>query len=461
MATSPEALLISSVIRDCDYTTALAHGIGKEMFHAYQDEWAWMESYFSKYRKTPTKVAFKRRFPDFPLKMVNDTAHFVDEVRHAHSRIQLVATMSDAADFIADGKTAEAISHVQKSMIQVTAEMGGVQDIDILADWENIFNEVKHRKETYEANGMAGIPTGFDTLDERTGGLQPGQLWIVGARLGEGKSWSLLRMAVAAIMGGHSAHFAALEMSRIDVAMRVHNFLSGHVGKTVFKSMALAQGKDFDISEYREFLRNLKSQIKGTLTVSDNRKIGSLEIASQIERHRPSVYFLDYLTLAKTGGDGGWQDIGKFSKELKVLAGEYQIPIVAAAQLNRENGLGRDVPGAEALAGADAIGQDADAVITLKKRTERVTEYNLAKYRHGTAGYHWHVQMEMTKGIMQEVSYNKARDLMDKDREKIETEKENSRDTKKREPSKPVLKSDVEDDTPDKPLRKPVKKLKK
>lgn len=430
MAVSPETYLISSVLRDGDYTLALAKGISNEMFHAYHDEWVWIETYFSKYRKTPTKVAFKRHFPDFNLKAVNDTAHFVDEVRRAHSRLLMTSLISDATDLIADGDTDKAVKEVQQAMIRVTSEMGGVQDVDILKDWENIYNEVKFRKEKYDQEGMAGIPTGFDTLDERTGGLQAGQLWIVGARLGEGKSWTLLRMAVAAIMGGHGAHFAALEMSRLDVAMRVHNFLSGHVGKTVFKSMALAQGKDFDIAEYREFLRTLKSQVKGTLTVSDDRKIGSLEIASQIERHRPAVYYLDYLTLAKTGGDGGWQDIGKLSKELKVIAGEYNVPIVAAAQLNRENGLGREVPGAEALAGADAIGQDADAVVTLKKRSARVTEYFLPKYRHGSAGYHWHVQMELTKGIFQEVSYNKARDLMDKDKENAEIEKENSRDPK-------------------------------
>lgn len=426
MAISAEALLISSVLRERDYTNAVSQGIDADYFHAYQDEWKWIEKYFSKYRKVPSKVAFKRHFPEFRVKAVNDTEHFVDEVRKAHSRITLTSAMSDVADMIAEGEVDKAIRSMQQQMVQMSAQLGGTTDVDILNDWENIYADIEYRKAKFEESGMAGIPTGFDTLDDRTGGYQPGQLWIVGARLGEGKSWTLMRSAVSAIMAGHKVHYAALEMSTAEVAMRIHNFLSGSVGKSVFQSRALSQGRDFDLSEYREFLRSLKTHISGSLIVSDNQKIGAMEIAAQIERHKPDIYFLDYLTLAKTGGDGGWQDIGRFSKDLKLLAKEYKIPIVAAAQLNRANGLSKEVPGAESLAQSDAIGQDADAVVNLKKRSERVTEFYLAKYRHGTAGYKWHSKMDMNKGIFNEISYNDAMDLIQEDRDNEQEERENS-----------------------------------
>ncbi|AYQ99266.1 dsDNA helicase [Brevibacterium phage Cantare] len=426
MATSPEDLLISSILRDKDFVVAVQRGISNEMFHARKDEWKWLEDYYSKHRRTPSKGAFKDKFPDFAVKAVNDTEHFVDGVRKMHTRIALVSSMRDVSDLVAEGDIDQAVQMMAKSMVNVSASIGGVQDYDIINDWEHIYNEVALRKERFEEDGMAGIPTGFDTFDERTGGLQGGQLIVVGARPGEGKTWTLMRMATTGISAGYNVHFSALEMSRAEVGMRIHNFLSKDVGKTIFKSLALAQGRDFELANYREFLRQLKDQTEAKFTVSDTRKIGAMEIASQIERHRPDIYFLDYLTLAKTGAVGDWQDIGRFSKDLKILAGDYNIPIVTASQLNRTNGIGKQAVGTEALSGADAIGQDADCVITMKKKSERVIEYNLAKYRHGTSDYKWYAHMEMAKGIFKEVSYNKAIDLEQQDEDRRLAEAEES-----------------------------------
>src|SRR5690606_40238748 len=66
------------------FQLAVAKGLTSEMFHAFADEMKWIEKYFSKYRKTPTKAAFRRHFPEFIIKAVNDTPHFVDEVRQHH-----------------------------------------------------------------------------------------------------------------------------------------------------------------------------------------------------------------------------------------------------------------------------------------------------------------------------------------------------------------------------------------
>jgi replicative DNA helicase len=419
MATSPEGYLISSVLRQRDYTIAVAHGINADLFHAFKDEWAWIENYFSKYRRAPSKAAFKRKFPDFSLKAVDDTLHFSDEVRKSHARIMLTASLRDTADAIGEGDIDKAVSKMQGTMVAIAAQIGGINDVDILKDWEGIYSDVKYRKERYEEFGMAGIPTGFDTLDEKTGGVQPGHSWIVGARLGEGKSWTLMRMATTAIMQGFNVHFAALEMTKADVGMRVHNFLSGQIGQTIFQSMSLSQGRDFDLSAYREFLRSLKSEIKGRMTVSDSKRIGEMEIAAQIERHRPDLYFLDYLTLAKTRGDGGWQDIGQLSKAIKGIAGEYGVGIVSAAQLNRNAAESKVMPGPETLGQSDQIGQDADLILTLRKMTDRITKYSLVKNRYGTAGFHWWVHMDMTTGTFKEVSANKAHDTMDEDRDRV------------------------------------------
>lgn len=156
---------------------AFKMGVGKDLFHACPDEWAWLERYYMKHKKTPSKVAFKTQFPEFSVKAVNDTAHFAVEVRKAHAQQALTSALRDSAGHIAAGNLDAALTAIQKNVITVSAAMGDVNDdSDIITSWEDTFEEVERRVERVNQHGMAGIPTGFTTLDDRTGGPQPGQI---------------------------------------------------------------------------------------------------------------------------------------------------------------------------------------------------------------------------------------------------------------------------------------------
>lgn len=457
MATSPEIFLLSSIVVNGDFQTALAHGIGSELFHSCPDEFAWLERYWKKYKRTPSRAAFKRAFPEFRLKEVDDTAHFVDEVKKSHTQALLTEQMRAQADLIAEGKVSEAAELALRGITKISSGINGVDEVNILTDWQPTFHEVRARKARFEEFGMAGIPTGFDTLDERTGGSQPGQLWLVGGRLGEGKSFACLNMAVAAVLNNKKVHFAALEMTRHEVTMRVHNLLSGHSGKSIFKATALAQGRDTNLADYKKFLEELSAAMKdkSRFTVSDAKSLGSMEIASQLERHNPDVYFLDYLTLAKMRGDGGWQDIAAFSKDLKNLAGEYNVSMIAATQLNRTGAdSGKEPPGAETISQSDGPGQDADAVITLKKRSDHITMFKLAKYRHGAAGYCWYSHINLDHGVFEEVSKNRAQEIIDQDADQRDKDLERERRPAKKKALPSVKIRSEQQEGIDQPVRK-------
>lgn len=419
MSSNPEIYLISSVLRDGDMPAAFKMGINSSQFHACSDEWRWIEKYYLTNRKTPSKIAFRQQFPEFSIKAVNDTAHYASEVRKHHARVTLTKAMRDVADNIAEGNIDAAVKKMHSQIIHISAEMGdGTNDSDIVTSWEDTFEEVQKRVDRVSEHGMAGVPTGFTTLDERTGGPQPGHVWIVGARLGQGKSWTMMRMATAAIMDGYNVQYNALEQTRAEVAMRVHTFLSSSVGKEIFRNLDLMQGRNFDLPAYKEFLKNLRSDIKGRMHVSDTSrgKVSSLTIASQIERNEPDIVFIDYLTLMDKGGSD-WKEIARLSGEIKTIAMQYQVPIVAAAQLNRTMGLTKEPAGPEALAQSDAIGQDADAVITMRQMSPSVIQMKLAKYRHGLSDFKWYCQFQPTQGVFSEVTYEKALELKDKDDE--------------------------------------------
>jgi len=439
VALSPEVLLISAVLNQQDMKTALAEGATDDHFVVCAEEWEWMARYFRKYNRAPSKLAFRRAFPKFRIREVDDIKHFVSEVRIEHTRTKLTEHLRDQADLLSQGKVAEACDLAQSGIIKIAGGMQSSDEIDVLGEWEKTYREVKARKLRADQFGQSGIPTGMNTVDELTGGVGLGQFWVVGARLGEGKSWILSTMACAAITGGYKAHFSALEMSKTEVTMRLHNLLSSQFGRQVFRSVQLSQGKDYNIKEYRKFLEELPKKIKGSITVTDSRNIGAMEIASHIERNKPDSYYLDYLTLARTRGDGGWQDIGNFSKELKQIAGSYQVAMVAAAQLNRNGSEpSKEPPGAETLAQADAIGQDADAVITLKKRSDRITMAKMAKYRHGRSGFCWYLFMDIDNGSVEEVSKNRAEDIMDQDADRRDKNAETPQVKKRKTSAAPI-----------------------
>ena len=417
MPTSPEIMLLSSIVRDADFNTAVAASVNETMFHTHRDEWVWLSRYYNRYKKTPSRAAFMHQFPDFRMKSANDVAHFAEEVRIAHARSQLTTGLRDVAELIADGDTSGAVALLQNTAVKISADMSSTNDINLLSDWEELYKEAEERQRRYEEYGSAGIPTGWESFDDRAGGIAPGQLGIVAARLGELKSWTLMRMATTALMNGHKVHYASLEMSRAEVGMRVHNMISGSVGKQVFQSSDLMRGNNFDLHEYKRFLRSLNKEVKeGQFTVSDTRNIGIAEIAAHIERYKPDIYFLDYLTLARMSGDGNWKDIGDFTKQLKDLSGSYGVAIWAAAQLNRQ-GVGKEPGGAETLAGSDQIGQDADMIISQKKVAGGVVKMSLTKYRHGSAGYGWWAHLNTERGTYGEVSKAEADVLIERERE--------------------------------------------
>lgn len=418
MSGKDEVLFLSAVLRQGDVVTPLGSGVTKHWFHSYQDEWEWVDSYVKRHRKCPSKTLFRDRFPGFTILKSDDVEYTINQLRASHIRFSLIDTVDDVLERLKDSEDPSGVldsAYQSLASIQLDAH-GGQNESEIISDWEGTFSEVARRYERMQARGMAGVPTGFATLDLLTGGPQPGDYWIVAARLGQGKTWTLIRMACAALYGEAVVQYDALEQSRAQIAMRCHTFLSSQYGTEVFKSMDLMHGKNFDLVAYKRFLKELSGKLDGRLVVDDTSRgrVSPSSIAAQIERNRPDIVFIDYLTLMNAGGDD-WRAMAELSGEIKGIAMRYEVPIVAAAQINRM-AIGNDVPGAEHLAASDAIGQDADAVVTMRQMSQRVIKMKLAKFRHGMDGQAWFNEFSPNTGRFEEINGDDAKDLMDEDR---------------------------------------------
>lgn len=413
--TSPELLLISAMLRTRDHITPAANGITSAMFHGYPDEFEWIEYYIDRYGKTPSKAAFRDAFPNAALSAVDDVEHFCREVSDLHTQKLLTKGLSNVMKALKRGDTTEAITLWSQVSTEAQASLfGGGNDGDIFRDFGDIEKEVLERKKRLEETGFAGIPTGFPTLDELTGGIQPGWFVLISARLGQGKTRALIRMACAAAFSGFTVQYDALEQSRVEIAMQVHAFASSEFGKSVFKSLDLAQGKDYDEKSYKLFLRKLSDEIRGKLHVADNRKgrIGAPTLMGQIKKNKADILFLDFLTLMPGATD--WQSTANLSTEVAQTAKQTGCAIVTAAQINRKGAESRTT-GAEHLAGTDRLGQDADLVINFERFSKSVLVGTILKFRHGPDNWKFYLKFDPNMGVMEEITFQEAQDLRDLD----------------------------------------------
>ena len=419
MATSPELLLLSAVIRTGEHKALTASGITQEMFHQYPEEGKWLFGYVQRHRRAPSRTALRHRFPEMRLIRVDDVDHYAEEVRKGHTRHAVMETLDSVVNAVEGDQLDKAMAELQAGMAEIQKRAAGVNEhYDAFGDWKETYNEVAARHDRVTKHGLAGIPSGFPSLDAVTGGFQPGWFSVIAARLGQGKTWTGIRCGFSAAASGHDVVYYSLEQSRHQVAMRMHSFAAKKYGQYMFNSLDLSRGQGFDIKAYRKFLKELQGNIgTGHFYINDTSRgqVTPASIASAYETHRPDIIFIDYLTLLKTEGDD-WRATANLSGEIQGVAQEYQVPIVGMAQVNRL-GSGKEPPNAENLSQADAIGHDADLLVTMAKQSDSVMKLKIAKFRHGPDNVTWHAKFKPGTGMYDEITYDQAQDLIEKDRE--------------------------------------------
>jgi replicative DNA helicase len=238
---------------------------------------------------------------------------------------------------------------------------------------------------------MIGVPTGFSELDQLTHGLQPGQMVVVAARPAVGKSTIGLD---AAIRHGKSAVIFSLEMSRNEITMRL---LSAEASVPLH---VMRSGIRQD-SDWQKIARAMSKVSDAPLFIDDSPNMSMMEIRAKCrrlkQRHDLKLVIVDYLQLMSSGRrvESRQQEVAEFSRSMKLLAKELEVPVVAISQLNRGSEQRTDKrPQMSDLRESGAIEQDADIVMLLHREdmydreSSRIGEADLivAKHRNGPTG---------------------------------------------------------------------------
>ncbi len=239
---------------------------------------------------------------------------------------------------------------------------------------------------------MLGVPTGFTDLDALTHGLQPGQMVVVAARPAVGKSTLGLDFARAAsIKHGRTSVVFSLEMSRSEITMRL---LSAEA-QVPLHVMRSGINKDAD---WERLARTMSRVSEAPLFIDDSPNMTMMEIRAKCRRLKQrndlKLVIVDYLQLMSSGRrvESRQQEVSEFSRSLKLLAKELEVPVVAISQLNRGPEQRTDKkPQMSDLRESGAIEQDADIVMLLHREDQydressRIGEADLivAKHRNG------------------------------------------------------------------------------
>jgi replicative DNA helicase len=238
---------------------------------------------------------------------------------------------------------------------------------------------------------VEGVMTGFKELDILTNGLHPSNMIVLAARPAMGKSTLGLDIARnASIHNKATSVIFSLEMSRSEITMRM---LSAEA-RVPLNSIRSGQLSDEDWSR---LARRMGEISEAPLFIDDSPNLSMMEIRAKArrlkQRHDLKLIIIDYLQLMTSGKkvENRQQEVSEFSRQLKLLAKELEIPVIAISQLNRSPEQRSDKrPMLSDLRESGSIEQDADVVILLHRddvydSQNRPGEADLmvAKHRNG------------------------------------------------------------------------------
>ena len=292
-------------------------------------------------------------------------------------------------------KLDDEISHVLDRSEQTVLGVAGRKVGDGMHQIGPLFFSTLEQLEALEGRGdeVTGLSTGFRDLDKKLTGLHPANLVIIAARPAMGKSALALNIATNVAMEGNPVAVFTLEMSREEVASRMlcataridsMKVRTGQIGDNAWPRLTDAAGRLYDAPVF----------------VDDSPMVTVTDIRAKCRRlkrkHGLSLVVVDYLQLMQgSNRENRQQEIAEISRNLKNLARELEVPVMALSQLNRNLESREDKrPRLGDLRESGSLEQDADIVMFIyrdeyyNEQTEKrgIAEVVIAKHRSGSTG---------------------------------------------------------------------------
>lgn len=321
------------------------------------------------------------------------------EILHRDSTLRAIIAASakiTALAFDAPEDTKEVVDSAENLLLNVTNREIGDSYSDLADVMGDLYTELGEACQNPE--GALGVMTGYSGIDQRLQGLRPGQMIVIGARPGVGKTSFALNLAVNAAAHGASIAFFSLEMSKVEIAQRL-------LSAQARIPLSAIRGARIQDNQWPTILEATRDLSKLDIMIDDTPGTTVTEIRAKARRMLQGkdhgLVLLDYLQLlsppaGRHRADSRATEVSEMSRGIKIMAKDLEVPVVALSQLNRAvtDRKGKR-PELSDLRESGSIEQDADVVILLdRSMTEEeaeasdrpdfnVTNFIIAKNRSG------------------------------------------------------------------------------
>jgi replicative DNA helicase len=402
-----QAKVISALLTDVRMMDTLCEIIDKKFFESDANKWIVQEikDYYDEYKKEPTLDVFKGQVSklDNPslkkavveqLKTVytqigqDDFEYVKNEFTSFCINQNMKNVILQSVDLLKSGNYDRIKDLVDKAMkVGVESDLG----MDYLLDFEERFSET----------GRETVGTGWECVDDLMGGgLGPGELGVVVAPSGVGKTWALAALGAAAVRAGKTVVHYTLELSQHYVGLRYDTVFT-HIPSTDLK-----EKKDEVFSKLKRLPGKLK--VKYYPPKGASSKTIQLHIEKMIAAgNRPDLIIVDYADLLLSHSnktDSTYAEQGGVYIDLRGMSGELQIPIWTASQTNR-SAIDSEVIEADKIADSYAKVMNADFIMSLSRKAKdklnNTARVHIMKNRFGQDGITFPTKMDTTTGTIE------------------------------------------------------------
>ena len=284
--------IINYIIDTKDTSLIILNRLDDSFFPAYKSEWNYILNHFNTYGSIPDKESFLASFPDFDLIKVNEPIQYlIDEIYKEKQNNQLAATFNKVRKLLIENKTEEALDTYKKAYEDLTCGVA-LSSVDILKDTSR-YDAYIERLQSFD---KYYVRTGLPELDSIIGGWdREEELATIVARTNVGKSWLLLKFAVAAAEQGLNVGIYSGEMSERKVGYRIDTLIQ-HISNG-----ALVHGSSNIQADYKTYIDNLPNRFKGSIKVLTPKMIngpaGVSALRAFIEKDKLDILFIDQHSL--------------------------------------------------------------------------------------------------------------------------------------------------------------------
>ena len=387
--------VLNYILNTKDSSLIILNRLDDSFFPNYKNEWNYIVNHFNTYGVIPDKESFLNSFPDFDLINVDEPLQYlVDELYKEHQSNQLATTFNKVRKMLLDNKIEDAVDLYKKAYEDLAVGVP-LTSVDILKDTSR-YDAYVERLTSFD---KYYVRTGLPELDSIIGGWdREEELATIVARTNVGKSWLLLKFAVAAAEQGLNVGVYSGEMSERKVGYRIDTLIQ-HISNG-----ALIHGSSSIQNDYKTYIENLPTRFKGNIKVLTpnmiNGHAGVTTLRAFIEKDNLDILFIDQHSLLEDDrkAKNPVERASNISKDLKNLQVLKRIPIISVSQQNRsstENGVG-----SEHIAQSDRIAQDSTIILFFEKHKDdnSLLDIDLVKSRDSVNGKKLTYKVDFNKG---------------------------------------------------------------